>query len=541
MKTATKKKKNRKAKAAPIRFGPLDQQEQLSLGQVEACFEGWSMNRLARDLGEDFLVQIFDDGRVSGLHFYLQVKSTKGFDELKAKSAPTEISYPFKVKDLEHWLASAMPVILLVWDIDGRKGCWLDVPAAVDALEAESKKWRQQESATLRMPLRHGTDASGRRLLRNRVADLLLPVITKGKTLTIKPHFSFPDTPEGRTKFRELQTVVEEGGSVAISQANLTKFETSDWYRRLIGPDIPQSLTISSIPSEKRVPLQLVAASSDRFESVTLDMRMLKGGTKKATFSNAGQDSPFHVELDVPAATDEPGTANLGLRVSITHPCKTVSQTLVATRFLIAAKTGRLGVGAPNGNMFGEARVGPNEGRSLSELLIWEKALVKLTFIEARIQRFGRFDLSKGLSNKDLPSIERLHAVVTTGQTKQDMVVSFSVATQQELIKLDTTVRSDRQTTRGAAPFAVQVDPFGSEVLLGVKIPLGNVEIAWDDPSHAFGAIARAAQKTSGKPTVRIPASPVTCTYLDWGAEGEGPAEPLVQKLVASQPRRRKK
>src|SRR5437762_13978689 len=97
------------------RYSTQAQQEDVSLGQVKArlAAHGWPADKLERDLGEDFIVQIYDEGRASGLDFYLQVKSTAAINVVAKKGASYAV-YPIKVSDLEHWLVIDRPVVLLV-------------------------------------------------------------------------------------------------------------------------------------------------------------------------------------------------------------------------------------------------------------------------------------------------------------------------------------------------------------------------------------------------------------------------------------------
>ena len=71
-----------------MRFGIESQQEQQSLTQVREWLAGWNTNRVENDLGEDLLVQIFDDGVASGVHFYLQVKSTANLEKGRSPTRP---------------------------------------------------------------------------------------------------------------------------------------------------------------------------------------------------------------------------------------------------------------------------------------------------------------------------------------------------------------------------------------------------------------------------------------------------------------------
>lgn len=79
---------------------PQQEQELLSRRQLAIAWGDWVVQGSTEDLGEDFLFQIYENGTFSGLSFFLQLKSTK---DLARHTKASYVSYPFAVKDLEHW------------------------------------------------------------------------------------------------------------------------------------------------------------------------------------------------------------------------------------------------------------------------------------------------------------------------------------------------------------------------------------------------------------------------------------------------------
>jgi hypothetical protein len=509
-KTARKNsKKTGKQPTKRRRYSPQNQQEDVSIGQLKACFAGWPVSPV-KDLGEDLLVQIFDDGYTTGVSFYLQVKSTTDIAALSLKGG-LDIAYEFEVKDLLHWELSTVPVVLLVWDISKESGVWLDVPAAIKALDAKSKKWRNQTYATVHLPKKHGTDTDGRDTLRATIGGFYLPLVGKGKDVQMTPQFRFPNTNAGRAKLAALQKVIEEGGSIELAGKELVGFTASDWWEKLMGKRIPVSLTIHPSKSDVRFPLQLVATSQNRTEVASLEMKRTSAGLKQITFDNHHQDSPFRLSFRVPI-DDGKVKGHIASSVSISHPVKSVAATLEATKFMIALAEGaEVGMKFNGGTLAMGALNHQTGGRSLEQLLLWEKTLVKVSYIERQVARLrasgaknspGQFDLSKGLDNSDLKKIEDLYTIITTGKSRREMSFKFNLKRPPRLPKKHekglTEVRGEGGTIK----------------LLGLTILLGDAKATWDDPSVPVAAFEKAAKERSK--TVKIASSWVNWTYSDW-------------------------
>ncbi len=80
-----------KNRGEPRRLSPQKEQEDRSRHQVGECLVGWNYNPIGEDLGEDVLVQVYDDGRSTGLGFTLQLKSTT---KLKSSSSSRSTHTP---------------------------------------------------------------------------------------------------------------------------------------------------------------------------------------------------------------------------------------------------------------------------------------------------------------------------------------------------------------------------------------------------------------------------------------------------------------
>lgn len=142
-------KHKRSVRNSPRRITPQQQQETLSRSQLEEALADWICNSHQRDVGEDFTVSIYDEGRSTGINFLLQLKSTRDWKGLVSAKYGNNIRISLKVKDLTHWEDTSPPVVVAIWDVTARIGFWQDVPAIVKALDAQGSGWRKQSSVTV--------------------------------------------------------------------------------------------------------------------------------------------------------------------------------------------------------------------------------------------------------------------------------------------------------------------------------------------------------------------------------------------------------
>jgi Domain of unknown function (DUF4365) len=238
------KPKDRKAKSASPKKSPRasgkrrtdeQRQERKSRHQLADCWVDWPLQSAAEDLGEDLLFQIYADGNYTGLSFYVQLKSTTKIDLLAQRKSPKAITYRFDTKDLLHWENSVPPVVLLVWDVEKQHGHWLDVPAALKAVDADKKSWRSKKSVAVKIPRVHTTDTTGREVLRSTLAHLAYPMLASGRSIKITPTFSFPKTGAGKTLAEKLRKTIEEGGTTTIDGKYIKAFRMSSWWERAFG------------------------------------------------------------------------------------------------------------------------------------------------------------------------------------------------------------------------------------------------------------------------------------------------------------------
>jgi len=495
------------------------EQERESRLQLALAWKSWPLQSSAEDLGEDLLFQIYADGNFTGLSFYVQLKSTTNLDALVPKRRKDSVAYTFEVKDLRHWEDSVPPVVLVIWDVEKKAGVWHDVPEVLKALDKKGKAWRSKKTVRVVLPMRRTTDDAGREALRVTIAHLALPVLSHGKTTTIKPTFTFPKTPEGQALFAALRRTIDEGdGGVTIPRENITKFRMSDWWERAYGVRIPDFVTISPSKSSITLPLRLQAVSPQRSASINLALNRMKAGLKRATFETP-EASPLRVRLVLHEPDGD--EAKIDLKVAFEHPCDGVEDSLSLTRFLLVARQGgTIQLALQDGTVLGEPTLNLDSGQTLDDFLWWENVLQKLSYIQSRVGRFGRFPVKK-LTNKDIPTIERMNTILQTGQLKARISWSFTLSERPTLPE-----RDDSKP----ATLSISANPFGEVKLLGVRIPLGEVAIDFLDPGALLDQTRAIPVGTTESTVVAVKDTPVVLRYLDWVSPKNGP-EPVPEIL----------
>jgi hypothetical protein len=129
-----------------LRFTVEQQQEDRSRAQFgDRLTEfGWVVNPKVRDLGEDFVIDIYDAGNSAGLLFLAQIKSTEDASRFVPRKKNATISYRLEVHDLEHWEVAAQLVVIFIWDMAKKSGVCEDrrLPPRVRGSPARSRTFR---------------------------------------------------------------------------------------------------------------------------------------------------------------------------------------------------------------------------------------------------------------------------------------------------------------------------------------------------------------------------------------------------------------
>lgn len=214
---------------------PLSAQskEQVSRDQFRECMHlvGWKPIDIHQDDGEDFSVEVYIDGRHTGVNFYVQLKS--GFDLGEAPRSgfvPCQVDVPHLLR----WAEFPMPVVLIAWDINRREGRWVFVADAVHALDARDADWRSGKTRTVRVPWSNATDNAGLQDLRRIVGMVMFPLLARGRSLTAEFNLRYSDTDEGSVAAGEVTRGLAEGRQVRIPGAVIADARFSfmnEWLR----------------------------------------------------------------------------------------------------------------------------------------------------------------------------------------------------------------------------------------------------------------------------------------------------------------------
>lgn len=209
---------------APIRLTPQTQQARRSVRQIAECFEafGWVVTPPSEDLGEDFIAHIYFNGRSTGVLFHIQAKSITNLQKRKRKD---HLPYPFEVKDLLHWSQFALPVILLIWDIQQQEGRWILAKEGIFQLEKKTPNWHTQKAATIRIPWNNTTDDFGLKRLRQAIGQQLTPQLTHGKSIEATIQLKFSNDPHGREALQQFEAYLREGEAVTLTGKFIEKDE----------------------------------------------------------------------------------------------------------------------------------------------------------------------------------------------------------------------------------------------------------------------------------------------------------------------------
>lgn len=282
------------------RHSPQQRQENVSRKQFEAFLEAHEFvtGDISPDLGEDILVRIYDKGVSTGLSFYVQLKSVDSIEKHLLKSG--DISYPFEVKDLEHWAAQAVTVFLVIWDVKQNQGWWIWINDAIKFLQENNPDWEQKETANVHLLSKNQLNQSGLSEIRTLLANLYYPIVSKDKELTINTRFSFPKTPEGQAKFEELKRHFAAGDEVELDGKYIELFDFPDWWKRLYGDIDPSGMHLKIMPNRSpafRPTLFEFVSATERETIPFVELWTVKQGEEEITLTNDQQKIPVKFSI----------------------------------------------------------------------------------------------------------------------------------------------------------------------------------------------------------------------------------------------------
>jgi len=157
--------------------------------------EQYVVNAYENDFGIDFEVNLTTEAdiehddlqRVTGEHFFIQLKSSAGFDSEDSVYADLQTTH------IEQYLDQPLPVVLAIYDDDYEEIYWLVVQEFVwDELSQENEGWSEQTTVRIRIPrsqkltdhdrLETAIKRTQNRIIRNQSRDLSI-----GEGLSFSP------------------------------------------------------------------------------------------------------------------------------------------------------------------------------------------------------------------------------------------------------------------------------------------------------------------------------------------------------------------
>ncbi|WP_420645770.1 DUF4365 domain-containing protein [Candidatus Leptofilum sp.] len=409
-----------------VRYTPQMQQELRSRFQLaERLVEfGW-IPVVPEDLGEDFIIHIYHEGRATGVNFFVQLKSVTN---LNGRRKGDSLPYSFEVKDLLHWEQFLQPVVLIVWDVKLREGRWTLISDTIKQLDQKHPNWRQQKTKTVQIPWQNSFLEDSLVSLRHRIGEIFYPQIFKDKSFEFNGTVSFPNSEEGKKELQAFENAIKDGDSGSWDVQLEIPQELVPW---LGGPIVENAkLFREPLASGKRFPTSVTAYDlMSQATSLNIEFQVVKIGTESVTVSNYHQDSFLHFLFVFVSGKTTPEKAAIAINEEAKHLGRNSFEARDVLEFLYSIATrGQLRVDFEVGQKYSLIAEIPDAKRYLFLPPREFRSLIdKLCVIEGK---FG-FPLEVpfgGLSAQDAIVIEELFEVIRSGKRirkNQEITIDF--------------------------------------------------------------------------------------------------------------------
>lgn len=289
---------------APVRYTPQKRQERISRRQLCERFDefGWIATPPDEDLGEDFIVHIYLQGRATGVTFHVQEKSVTNLNERRQGDF---LVYKFEVKDLKHWAEFSFPVVLIIWDIKLREGRWALIDKVIEGLDQRHSNWRENKSkASVYIPWDNTTNDTGLIRLKQSIGYRLYPLIAKDREPEIEIELNFPDTKKGQAVQTDFENFLRRGEQITIEGEFISELTLPEWYELWFGElDRNKLEIIFEFPIPDKIFPVAVTMLSNNGKTVSIpniELKITKRGLESAELSNHHQNSPLHFRYTIP-------------------------------------------------------------------------------------------------------------------------------------------------------------------------------------------------------------------------------------------------
>lgn len=281
------------------------QMKQGSRGQNQIADQfyeiGWVPSTPLLDLGEDFIIHIYINGVPTGYTFHAQVKSVNYISKHKMGNF---ITYRFRTKDLINWEGFGEPVVLMIWDINKREGCWELVQEVIEQLDKKRPSWRENKtSTTIAIPFEKNFTDNGLIILKRCVGHHFYQQISKGKDLQIITSLSFPNTPYGKSQLEAFERHIKEGTPVSLGPEIVQELHLSAWWEEWFGGEEKKNieLQLGQIHSLKtwHANIDVVSKKGKTASIPNIEFQVVQAGTELIKMSNEKQGSPILFIIDM--------------------------------------------------------------------------------------------------------------------------------------------------------------------------------------------------------------------------------------------------
>lgn len=493
------------------RFSKAMQQEQLSRHQLEACFVevGWLASE-PPDLGEDFLFSMYFKGSATGVAFYVQLKS---ITNLYARKTRGSLSYPLEVKDLIHWHSFALPVVLIVWDVELKEGRWAFVPQLISDLDGRRPQWRQQKKASVHLPWINTTDKQGLSRLRSSIGHLMYPMIAKSRPLSIQVDFRFDSTPEGRAAWEAWERLQKEGEPATFKGQTIQDIRFSEWWQPWVEAYDPDKVELTFGPAcssdTHMVAVDIIPNDGMTASVSNVELKTVRAGTEVMQLSNKHQSVPFHFNLRVDRRNR---LAQITVSIGDESPGHNVRETRRILEFQRAMSVGgKLVVTfleSLPASLTGDAKPIPSWAPDVKLMDI----VKKLCTIQDRTGKPLRLPI-KGILPQDVTAIEELLDIIEHGRTvrkRKGTIWTIKIDSPQAILDL---YKPGSRILGRQSFYESYVD------LLGTRIPTGpmtrqttaTLDLSYCELQAAISTLA------PGEPlTVKIPDPEIVESFDEW-------------------------
>ncbi|RYX81066.1 DUF4365 domain-containing protein [bacterium] len=468
-----------------------DEQEQGELGELQVHTHflqvlKWKPRPLSPDLGEDFIVDIYDQGASAGLAFYVQVKSSANLPKFQLKTKDRSFSYPICIKDLNHWKEYIPPVVIVIWDTTQLKGYWVTVADVIRDLDKRNPGWEEKKrlgkgeepTVNVLIPQANTLTKDTLESLRYKIALPLFPSFSVGKELTLKLDLSFPKDADGQAQHDAFERFVESGERVSIDGRFIKGMQFSDWFERKFGrvsmsPQAVIAMGPRYSDQIEKFRLTLISLEGRTLQREVIEVKAVQFGESQITFSNEHLPTPFVFTLTFREAEKQ------SINLSLQGAKLTAGAAIRAYDFFENARNGgtlRVEFMSSEGNSVSTGQIEvPIATSNFPELgSTFREMLAKLHSIESRTA--VSFPVSQhGFTQDDYHAIYEVAEILENGRvvsrfTRHEQIMHGPVEAN------DAFITAALDCWRKSEPMLMEAEVGRVDAhILGVRVPLGKL------------------------------------------------------------------